>query len=937
MANAQSTIDLIFNGVDRASEVAKKVSGSLGDLSNSAQDISQPFADMADRLSVVQAAMAALAGVIGTVAFNESAKFEASLASLQKQMDANEGSAQQYVGQLRELALRYGENGNALVESAADFKAAGYDIETSIALVKASMDLAIAGGVETARATDLMNRSLAGFDVPASEVITVAGRMGDVLNKTADITKSSFSELAEGFAALSPIAKLTGLTFEETAAILSKVIDVFGSGSEAANGLKSGFLSLVDPSKESAAAMLAVGVNYKNADATLRSVKDTLGDLGRAFEGLTESQKLQTASIIFGKDQAAKMVAVLSDWGGAMKLSARIAAEAGGSIEKEVGGKLALAETAVKRADEAFRQLAETLGNQFRDSTTGVINSIGAMAIAFRDIVESGKLDPLFKALRDNLSGIDEIFKTIAKNLPAAFDGVNFDGLLDALADLKKEGKAALEALFGPIDLSTVEGLRAAMQRIVDLVTALTKATAGELGGLAPFLKGIRELAAGFISAEGGTQKFVGTLIGLGSGLNSASGYFEGINTALLTFIAFGPKLAAWGKEALVVASAMTGPAGIAVALGVLTGEIIKFLGYADELLDWTWPDALAGKGANIGTGLYEAKQELAALTTLIKSWLPEQKEADKVLSTRVPVGRYDGILAELGRYDAQLLENKRNYENYFDILKNPVPVTSFDGMISRLDELAGVTNDAKKATIEWSDSMKKFESDLPGGVKKTTEAFSESGKAAAELGGALGGLSTKYEQSSNAAVKATGAFAGPGEAAKKQAEQVDEAIKKSQEYQLKMEELASNERIKNIEAVVTLKTEGLKADAERVKATFSSINESIKSTGDLIGSLFGTLKDADSFTQAKIYSQIADENRRREEALQLQKKLAEAEIERIRAQAEALARGDAAIKIEAGGLEPELEAFMWAILKKIRVKANEQFREYLLGLNPVT
>lgn len=930
MANAQSTIDLIFNGVDRASEVAKKVSGSLGDLSNSAQDISQPFADMADRLSVVQAAMAALAGVIGTVAFNESAKFEASLASLQKQMDANEGSAQQYVGQLRELALRYGENGNALVESAADFKAAGYDIETSIALVKASMDLAIAGGVETARATDLMNRSLAGFDVPASEVITVAGRMGDVLNKTADITKSSFSELAEGFAALSPIAKLTGLTFEETAAILSKVIDVFGSGSEAANGLKSGFLSLVDPSKESAAAMLAVGVNYKNADGTLRSVKDTLGDLGRAFEGLTESQKLQTASIIFGKDQAAKMVAVLSDWGGAMKLSARIAAEAGGSIEKEVGGKLALAETAVKRADEAFRQLAETLGNQFRDSTAGVIGSIGDLAIAFRDVVESGRLEPLFVALREHLGGLETLFKTIAQNLPAAFDGINFNGLLSALSDLKTQAGVALEALFGPIDLSTVDGLRNAMQKIVDLVTALTQVTAGELGGLAPFLKGIRELASGFLDAEGSTQQFVGRLIGLGSGLNAAAGYFDAINTALLSFIAFGPKLAAIpatlsaisaGFSAFAASSAglALGIAGVAAGVGVLTFELTRLSGLDQTLNDVLAPDALAGKGATLGTALYDLAESMGLVKGAVENADTPIRQVSDSLRQQVDAAREtrESITAYL---DAQESAAKQTHDTSAET----------ERLVNVWRQL-GYEYDVATGKISKLNDALDFKP-LPDNI--VTGAYLTNIEGAVAVNQAL---VRSYSQISGETVKATGAFAGPGEAAKKQAEQVDEAIKKSQEYQLKMEELASNERIKNIEAVVTLKTEGLKADAERVKATFSSINESIKSTGDLIGSLFGTLKDADSFTQAKIYSQIADENRRREEALQLQKKLAEAEIERIRAQAEALARGDAAIKIEAGGLEPELEAFMWAILKKIRVKANEQFREYLLGLNPVT
>ena len=41
----------------------------------------------------------------------------------------------------------------------------------------------------------------------------------------------------------------------------------------------------------------------------------------------------------------------------------------------------------------------------------------------------------------------------------------------------------------------------------------------------------------------------------------------------------------------------------------------------------------------------------------------------------------------------------------------------------------------------------------------------------------------------------------------------------------------------------------------------------------------------------------------------------------------------DAILKIDGTGLEPELEAFMWKILKKIRVRANAEYSDYLLGL----
>lgn len=97
---------------------------------------------------------------------------------------------------------------------------------------------------------------------------------------------------------------------------------------------------------------------------------------------------------------------------------------------------------------------------------------------------------------------------------------------------------------------------------------------------------------------------------------------------------------------------------------------------------------------------------------------------------------------------------------------------------------------------------------------------------------------------------------------------------------------------------------------------------------------MWGTFAGAKSdLDKMKIEGQIREENKRREAALELQKKMTEAEIERIKAQTEAYNRGDAIIQIDGKGLAPQLEAFMWEVLKAIRVRANATFGDYLLGM----
>jgi hypothetical protein len=159
------------------------------------------------------------------------------------------------------------------------------------------------------------------------------------------------------------------------------------------------------------------------------------------------------------------------------------------------------------------------------------------------------------------------------------------------------------------------------------------------------------------------------------------------------------------------------------------------------------------------------------------------------------------------------------------------------------------------------------------------------------------------------------------------------EVTKNANDFKVKMEEIASDERIKTIEAKVTLDVARLEADVERVKTAFASIDSTIAGTGDLLGSLFGLLGDADTYARLDIQNQIDLENQRRQEALDIQKELAKAEIARIEAQTRQLDRGDPWIRIDGTNLAPHLEAFMFEILKAIRTQVNREFSNFLLGV----
>jgi len=96
---------------------------------------------------------------------------------------------------------------------------------------------------------------------------------------------------------------------------------------------------------------------------------------------------------------------------------------------------------------------------------------------------------------------------------------------------------------------------------------------------------------------------------------------------------------------------------------------------------------------------------------------------------------------------------------------------------------------------------------------------------------------------------------------------------------------------------------------------------------------LFGQLSEADAYDQGAIKRQIDLENKNREAQLKLEEKLVNAQVNNLEAKTKALRDGDGLITITADGLEPELEAFMMAVLRRVQIKAAEDQSLYLLGL----
>ena len=167
------------------------------------------------------------------------------------------------------------------------------------------------------------------------------------------------------------------------------------------------------------------------------------------------------------------------------------------------------------------------------------------------------------------------------------------------------------------------------------------------------------------------------------------------------------------------------------------------------------------------------------------------------------------------------------------------------------------------------------------------------------------------------------------------QAKEAEKARDKAQQYALELEKLASNERIKNIEARVTLNVTEVQEQTKRIQAAFESLDNTVTSTADVINKAFGALSGnsmLDSSVRNQLFAQVERENLNRQEALRQQSDLTRAQIRVLESQARNLDSGEALIKVDGSGLAPHLEAIMWEILKQAQVRTNRDGLKLLLG-----
>lgn len=348
----------------------------------------------------------------------DSVKAGADFDSAMSQVAATMGTTSDQITELRDFAQEMGASTQFSATQAAEalnyMALAGYDAETSMEMLPNVLNLAAAGGMELARASDMVTDTQSAFGISLSRT----KQMVDEMAKAASTGNTNVEQLGDafltvgalaqelngGFVTLADGTKANADGIQELEIALTMMANAGIKGSEAGTHMRNMLLKLADQTPEGAQAFTDLGVAVYDSAGQMRSLKDIFGDMNTAMSKLTQQDKLQKISAIFNTRDTASAEAIMNamaqDWDriGEAILDANGAA---GAMAHEINENLAGDITFLKSAWEGVQiAVSDLVSPQLRTGVQFITDTLSNLTNALRGNGQGG-----IEAVWDNAIG----------------------------------------------------------------------------------------------------------------------------------------------------------------------------------------------------------------------------------------------------------------------------------------------------------------------------------------------------------------------------------------------------------------------------------------------------------------------------------------------------------------------------------------------------
>lgn len=375
--------------------------------------------------------------------------FDASMS----QVAATMGKSVDEIDNLTKVAKEMGSTTKFTATQAADalnyLALAGYDADKAAEVLPSVLNLAAAGGMDLAYASDLVTDAMASLNIEANK--QNVDEFGNKLAMAASKANANVSQLGEAILTVGgTAANLKGGTTELTTA-LGLLANVGIKGAEGGTHLRNIILSLQSPTDDATKLMQKLGLQVYDAQGNMRGLNEILGDLNGALDGMTQGQKDSIINQLFNKTDLAAVNGLLAAQG-------------------EQWDTLA---AQIDSADGAMGQMAETQ----QDNLKGVMTSLGS---AFEGL----KL-AVYNEMAPSLTDLGNYGIECVRTLTTALSEGGPEAMLAAAGEIISDLAAGIAAQLPGLMQTGVEIITQLAQSLTDTMPAMLDTGAEVLAALA--------------------------------------------------------------------------------------------------------------------------------------------------------------------------------------------------------------------------------------------------------------------------------------------------------------------------------------------------------------------------------------------------------------------------------------------------------------------
>ena len=453
---------------------------------------------------------------LGTASVTTAANFESSMSQVQATMGITKDSMSTLDGQsvntmdaLSNLAKEMGAStafsATECAEALNYLALAGYSTQEMADTLPTVLNLAAAGGIDLASASDMVTDAMSALGMETSEADTMVDQMA----KTASTTNTSVAQLGEGILTIGATAKsIKGGTAELNTA-LGILANNGIKGAEGGTHLRNIILSLQNPTDQAAAKMQELGVSVYDSEGNMRSMNDILGDLNTSMEGMTSEDKANIISTIFNKTDLSSVNALLANTGSTWdSLQSSIENSAGAAQQMadtqldNLQGQLTLLKSALEGLAISFGQLLMPALKSIVGAVQKVVDWLNSLDEGTKKVIVTvalvaGALGPVLIVVGKVISAVGTIMTIVPKiagvinTVKTAFMALNATMLANPIV-LIVAAIVALIAIFVVL-WNKCEGFRnfwkGLWEGIKNIVSTVVEALKGFFTGVIDFVK----------------------------------------------------------------------------------------------------------------------------------------------------------------------------------------------------------------------------------------------------------------------------------------------------------------------------------------------------------------------------------------------------------------------------------------------------------------